>query len=970
MVRASIFFYLVMVNLLICQTQPSYGQHTVIIDRAKFNEVHEIGLQDSLWYFHVGPLKNQSSPLNTTGWDTLQNTSFGASNRPRHWRGQGWFAIWLCATPDLVNQKLALRINHDGASEIFLDGQPIGGYGKIGNSASTMEAARAPRDIIPLWLSDGRPHLLSIHYTNYVATYADFYGFQVNIGDYPSVSNRMRQNNLFLDTVPWFAAAQLILGLLHFFLFLFYPKRRINFYYALFVLMVGINGFGIYLYYQTRMPSVQLIAESATYVCKVLIMWSAVTLLYALNNERLPRRRMLALSLISLAYIIKYIFFPFSNWNDYFSLTFLICIADGGWSAYQIIRKKQKGVWLVGVGVTAVFVLYVFAWADVFSLWPYYLSSLRVFVLSAGELVLPICLSLYLALDFARTNQNLVSKLTEVRALSAQAITQEAEKTELIAGEAKRLEQLVALRTSELHEKANRLKELDAIKSRFFTNLTHEFRTPLTLIINPAKQMLKENDNGEQQQYLQLILQNATRLLGLINQLLDMSKLDSGLMEIDNRPFDLVAVIKTHLQAYASIAIQKQNTINFTSQSDSLWQLGDNGKMDMIVLNLLSNAMKFTSGGMIEVVLETTIDKSTPVFLLTVRDNGSGISSEKLPYIFERFYQADPSDTRSAEGSGIGLALTKELVELLGGEIKAESVEGLFTEIQIKLSYQPTDAYLQIESNSAPEPMIELSVNYPQPEQPDDEKPLVLLIEDNDELRLFMKQLLCDSYRIITATDGAEGVSFAIEQIPNLIITDLMMPNLNGYQVTDQLKSDEKTSHIPIIILTAKTDKDSRIDGIKTGADAYLAKPFDEPELMAQIENLLRTRNQLRERYSKEDQWFNDTLRLPSMEQDFVARMRKTVEEHLPEEGYNAESLAADMGLSRTQLHRKLKDLIGQAPGELIRTIRLQYAHDLLKRQIATVAEVAYMVGFSNPASFSASFSRHFGFPPKKVDIL
>jgi DNA-binding response OmpR family regulator len=340
-----------------------------------------------------------------------------------------------------------------------------------------------------------------------------------------------------------------------------------------------------------------------------------------------------------------------------------------------------------------------------------------------------------------------------------------------------------------------------------------------------------------------------------------------------------------------------------------------------------------------------------------------------LPYIFDAFYQADPSDTRSAEGTGIGLALTKELVELMGGQIRAESIEGLFTEINIRIPYLATEAVSEATFETAARVELLPATDAIPPASGDDGKPLVLLIEDHEELRDFMHQSLAGKYRVLSAAAGDAGIALGLEHIPNLIITDLMMPGVDGYQVCAALKNDERTSHIPIIILTAKADMDSRVQGIETGADAYLGKPFDKRELFALIENLVNVRNQLREHYSRH-LWFSNVLSMPSIEQDFMARVRSAVESNLDEGGYSADQLARDIGLSRTQLNRKLKALIGQAPGELIRIVRLQYAYDLLKRRVATVAEVAYMVGFSSPASFSTSFTRHFGFAPKTVDAL
>ena len=961
--------------ILSCAANRAYTQDAVVIHSRDFGTLHEISLRESLWFFHAGELPKGKQPVvNTSGWDTLHHTAFGKQNPPPGWRGIGWFGVWVKVDTDLVGKKMCFRINHDGASEIFLDGKPIGGFGKVGHSAQEMEAIRAPRDLIPLWFNDTHPHLIAIRYSNYFGVYPDFLGFEVLIGDYETLSKKIRHNRQLFGSLPMSAAAEIILGLLHFLLFLFYPRQKLNLYYAFFVLLLGINGICVYLTYETGYPSVQYFAEFLSQECKVLLMLSGVMLLYVLDYGRPPRWRTVALSLVSMFFLITYLlqflyfFKPLSY--DYFSITFFICMMDSFWSVYHLIRRRQKGVWLIATGAVAVMLVYFLAWSDVFHLWTYELNAVRLFAMSAGGLVLPLCLSLYLALDFARTNQSLAARLAEVESLSALALAQETEKTELISGEAKRLEEIVQQRTAELSEKADKLREMDLVKSRFFTNITHEFKTPLTLIINPAKELLSGSPDEEATlQHLRLILSNASRLLQLINQLLDLSKLESGLMEINTEPIDLVALIRMHSLSYESLWKQKGITLHFTSDRDTLWMLGDRDKLDKIILNILSNAIKFTDKGKIEVLLRNDIEEAGNVFVLAIRDTGQGIPAAKLPYVFDAFYQADPSDTRSAEGTGIGLALTKELVELMGGQISAESMEGLFTEINISMPYQAAEAAGEtILETDAGVAFLSTSEDIA-PEMRDDSKPLVLLIEDHLELRDFIHQSLADKYRVLSAAAGDTGITLGLEHIPNLIITDLMMPGTDGYQVCTTLKNDERTSHIPIIILTAKADIDSRVQGIETGADAYLGKPFDKRELFALIENLINMRNQLREHYSR-DPWFSNVLSMPTIEQDFMARVRSAIESHLDEEGYSADQLARDIGLSRTQLHRKLKALVGQAPGELIRIVRLQYAHDLLRRRVATVAEVAYMVGFSSPASFSTSFSRHFGFAPKTVDSL
>jgi DNA-binding response OmpR family regulator len=245
--------------------------------------------------------------------------------------------------------------------------------------------------------------------------------------------------------------------------------------------------------------------------------------------------------------------------------------------------------------------------------------------------------------------------------------------------------------------------------------------------------------------------------------------------------------------------------------------------------------------------------------------------------------------------------------------------------------------------------------------------PTVLLIEDNEDVRTFIRASLQDDYRILEACHGEEGIGLAQEHVPDLIITDLMMPRMDGYQVCAAVKQDERTSHVPVIILTAKSDLDSRLEGLETGADSYLSKPFSHRELSAQINNLLQVRRLLRERYSQGHMWQLGPTALPSLEQAFLDRVRAAIEAHLDDEQYSVDRLGADVGLSRTQLHRKLKALIDQAPGDLIRVVRLEQALALLKGNVGTVAEVAYQVGFGNPANFSTSFSRHFGYPPSQV---
>jgi DNA-binding response OmpR family regulator len=436
-------------------------------------------------------------------------------------------------------------------------------------------------------------------------------------------------------------------------------------------------------------------------------------------------------------------------------------------------------------------------------------------------------------------------------------------------------------------------------------------------------------------------------------------------MELNNTPAELISLTRRNVLLFQSLAEQKAIKLGFEANLGTLFLSIDQAKLEGILYNLLSNAIKFTKpGGLIAVELKGSGDK----FDLLVTDTGIGIPNEKMPYIFDRFYQVDASDTRTQEGTGIGLAITKELTELMGGLLTVHSIPNEGTTVQVTLPVQQIDTSSTTVPQSAaidtaPVPHIETA----EPKAVNNDQPLVLVIEDNSELRRFISTVLSDKYQVIEAANGEEGLTLGLKRIPDMVITDLMMPLMNGYEVCRGLKNDEKTSHVPVVILTAKADTDSRIAGLETRADAYLSKPFDQRELLATMENLIALRRQLRNKYDHGNIWQADNNSMPSMEKVFLEKIKRSVEAHLDDEQYSVDHLADEIGMSRVQLHRKLKGLTNHSPGELIRTFRLQRAFALLKQKAATVSEVAYMVGFSNPNSFSSSFSKHFGFAPSEA---
>jgi len=927
------------------------------------NEKAEYSLFKQKWAYQNGDQIAWAQPgFNDENWPKTL-TNFGAGKELAGWQGIGWFRLWVSADSALSQRTLGLRINHDGASEIYVDGKYRGGFGKVGQSAKETQITRAPFEVIPIELNDTKPHLIAIRYANYGHIFPDFVGFQTWVGEYDRLHKMTKRNYDLLNDMNICSAAQLALALLHLFLFLFYPKQRLNLYYVVFSLLFAGSNLAVCGDNITSNPLMQWWWQHIFWVCGVLGTISAWHLLYAVGHTAIPRWKAIVAIGFIMVYLVKKVIFFDSNLNDGFNILFLLILLDGLWALFGAIKRRQPYVWLIGLGMILIVLLYFFVGADVFHLWTG--RAERNLAMSIGLLSFPLLFSIYLALDFARTNQELSLKLIEVEKLSEQALFQEAEKLALITQQAEKLEVTVLERTAEVQRQADQLLEMDQVKSRFFVNLTHEFRTPLTLILGPVQQLISAAESATTVMHGKMIQRHAESLLRLINQLLDLSKLEAGKMELQNTSVDVITLFKRSIASFESLATQKQLILRFDTDLPSLWIQADEDKLERILNNLLANSIKYTEDGG-SIVVHLT--EANHILQLSISDTGIGIAENKMPYIFDRFYQVDASDTRAQEGTGIGLAITKELINLMGGSILVTSNVGVGTKIIIRLPILPAAAEKISDSTQIP---ILSSDGFIIPAgMPivDASQPVVLVVEDHADLRAFMQSVLSSSYRVLTATNGEEGIQVALSEIPDLVITDLMMPLKDGYQVCHALKQNEKTSHVPVIILTAKADMDSKLTGIDTGADAYLGKPFDQRELLALMVNLIRQRRQLREKYTKNNLWLTNSEAIPSMEQVFLDKVRYAVEEHLDDEQYSVDQLGEDIGLSRTQLHRKLKGLIGQGPGELIRIVRLQRAYELLKFKAGTVAEVGYMVGFGNPNSFSTSFSKHFGFAPSEAE--
>ena len=525
---------------------------------------------------------------------------------------------------------------------------------------------------------------------------------------------------------------------------------------------------------------------------------------------------------------------------------------------------------------------------------------------------------------------------------------------------------------------AQKLHEVDEMKSRFFTNISHEFRTPLTLILGPVKQMIEKLNEGKMKDDLSLVHRNANKLLELVNQLLDISKLESGNMKLQTSAQNIIPVLKVLVLSFKSYAERKMITLKFNSDEDEVIVFFDKDKIEKIITNILSNAFKFTPD---EGIIEVTVVKNIKDLIIIISDTGVGIPKGKIPKIFDRFYQVDESHTREQEGTGIGLALTKELVELHKGKIEVGSEEGKGTTVKISIPLgkehlrpeEISESVVEVDlvkeqKQIVPDIISETRIdNKIDPELLISEAlPLLLLVEDNLEVRTYIKDNLKTDYRILEAVDGEDGWNTSIEQIPDLIVSDVMMPKMDGFKLCEKLKTDERTSHIPVILLTAKAAKEDKLAGYETGADEYLMKPFDTDELKSRIKNLIEQRKRVQEYFRKQGLIGIDQQKITSVDKRFLQRSFDIINKHISDSSFSVEMLAEELSISRSGLQKKIQSLTGETPGDLIRRIRLNKAAVLIRQKFGNLSEIALEVGYNNPAHFSEAFKRQFGTTPSQ----
>ena len=516
---------------------------------------------------------------------------------------------------------------------------------------------------------------------------------------------------------------------------------------------------------------------------------------------------------------------------------------------------------------------------------------------------------------------------------------------------------------------SKQLEEATHAKLVFFTNVSHDFRTPLTLVADPVEQLLEDKTlTSKQQSLLKMVHKNVTILLRLVNQILDFRKYENGKLELVKTPMNLQAQLQEWSHSFQTLALKKH--IHFTlnmdesnGRTDGLIVL-DAEKMERIYFNLLSNAFKFTpENGTITVTLSALIKEEGRKYVrLVVSDTGSGISAQHIRHIFDRFYQIDVNHA----GSGIGLALVKAFVELHGGVIAVDSAEAKGTVFTVDL---PMTVVEETFTEQMQEPHItqqtvveELEDVETEELAPDENKECILIIDDNMDVRDYVKSLLCEKYTVIEAADGRSGLKKAMKYVPDAIICDVMMPVMDGLECCRRLKTELQTSHIPVMLLTACSLDEQRIQGFECGADSYISKPFNSKLLLVRLRNLIDNHKRLK-------QFFGDKTTLSKesvseVDKGFVDRFRILLEKHLADSELSVEELGSKMGLSRVQLYRKIKALTNYSPNELLRIARLKKAASLLASSEKTISEITYEVGFTSPSYFTKCYKEHFGESP------
>ncbi len=534
----------------------------------------------------------------------------------------------------------------------------------------------------------------------------------------------------------------------------------------------------------------------------------------------------------------------------------------------------------------------------------------------------------------------------------------------LVAREVVLARERIKTETERENHQAKMQREMDMMKLRFFTNISHELKTPLSLILSPIEDLLKNAGNTKQYEQLQMIHRNALRLFNMVNQLLDFRKMEAQKVELSLSEGDFVSYLRNAVDSFSDIANKKEIELIFNSQQPQLFVSFDKRKVERIVFNLLSNAFKFTGGnGKVEVSVgvsplelvhypDIDPDRSSDQFIeLKVADNGIGIAPENHQKVFERFFQEATAQDGYNEGSGIGLSITREFARLMGGDVALQSQKGKGSTFTVLIPLRQS-----IQSETISDEEIEI--------QAEKQKPTLLIVEDNDDFRQYIRQGFETDYHIIEAADGSEGLKQAFAQLPDLIVSDIMMPVMDGIELCRKVKSDIRTSHIPVILLTAVNNQQKMLDGFETGADDYITKPFNPEILASRIKNLIEQREKLHRNFKLHATMEPKEVAITSLDEKMIMKAIDLIEKNISNPDFSVSELSSDLGMSRVNLYKKLKSLTGHTPIEFIRAYRIKRAAQLLAKSQMGVSEVAYQVGFNDPRYFTRYFKAEFNMLP------
>ncbi|GGD52647.1 hybrid sensor histidine kinase/response regulator [Emticicia aquatilis] len=510
---------------------------------------------------------------------------------------------------------------------------------------------------------------------------------------------------------------------------------------------------------------------------------------------------------------------------------------------------------------------------------------------------------------------------------------------------------------------AEQKMELEKVKIKFLTNLSHELKTPLTLVLNPIENLMSQESSPERLELLNLVSRNAKRLLNLVNQLLDFRKIEDNELTLHKTEGDLVTFIQEIVDSFKYIAVRKNISLHFVSGFSSYNTSFDKDKIERILINLLSNAIKFTNDGG-NISLQITADGASGIKMI-LRDTGIGLPAELTDKIFERFFQANDNSDILNQGSGIGLSIAQEFVKLHGGTIKVESEKGVGSAFIVTLplspiAFQETQPII-LKNEVLDEPQVQTKK-----EPKKLEKPIVLIVDDDDDLRAYLVQSLKNKYKVIEAADGRQGWQKALANHPQLIISDVNMPVIDGVEMVRKIKNDNRTKHIPIIMLTVLSEETEQLKGLGAGASDYLTKPFSFHLLNIKIENLLSLNNMLKNTYSKHIQVEMPEKEVVSEDEKFLLKFTRYVEEHIENPNLSIEQLSKAMYVSRGTLYMKILNITGETPVEYVRSLKLQKALALLQKHDMKISQIAYSVGFSNPNYFARAFKAKYNLSPSE----